>query len=178
VRLTEFADALCGHCAQLHELLSGLRRQLPPGSFSIEARHFPLDAACNPQMSGPSKHPVRCTAARVLICAEHQPWAFELAGEIFEHQRELDEARLWELVERHGARAAIESCAFSEVTEARLLDDIAWAVEQGIEGTPLVLIDGRRAPSHPTFLIAMILAGSDPDHPLLRRLPPGHALAP
>ncbi len=173
VRVTEFADALCGHCAQLHELLASLREKLPPGSFAVEPRHFPLDPACNPELGGRSQHPVRCTAARVLICSERQPWAFELAGEIFAQQRDLDEERLWRLVERHGPRAAIESCASSEVTRARLRDDVAWAVEHGIQGTPLVLLDGRRAPAQPNFLIAMLLAGSDPDHPMLRDLPPG-----
>ena len=35
----------------------------------------------------------------------------------------------------------------SATTEAKLLDDIAWAVEHDIHGTPLVLVNGRKAPA-------------------------------
>jgi serine/threonine-protein kinase len=38
VRIIEFSDILCGHCANLHAMLTSLRAKLPPGSFSIDPR--------------------------------------------------------------------------------------------------------------------------------------------
>jgi serine/threonine-protein kinase len=177
VRMTEFVDALCGHCASLHELVADLRRKLPYEAFALEPRHFPLDAECNPSMSSASQQPVRCTAAKVMICSEQQPWAFELAGEIFENQQRLDEALLYQLAGRHISPAALRSCVGSSTTDAHLGDDVDWALQHRIEGTPMVLLNGRKAIAHPPFLIAMLLAGADPDHPLLAKLPPGRAIS-
>ncbi|HYU42092.1 MAG TPA: vitamin K epoxide reductase family protein, partial [Vicinamibacteria bacterium] len=48
LRITDFTDVRCGHCAELHETLTALEREAPAGSFSVEPRQFPLDGECNP----------------------------------------------------------------------------------------------------------------------------------
>jgi serine/threonine-protein kinase len=48
VRITEFTDILCSHCAGFHESLGVLREMLPSDSFALEPRQFPLDSECNP----------------------------------------------------------------------------------------------------------------------------------
>jgi serine/threonine-protein kinase len=175
VRLTEFHDLQCSHCADLHEALGMLRQRLPAGSFALETRNFPLDSSCNPQMQGPSLSPVRCTAARLMICSESQPWFFELAGRIFAARERLDENLLYELASSWVPRAQLEACVSSEATEAHLRDDLDWARANEIEGTPLVLINGRRTSAWPVALMAQILAGGRADHPLLAHLPPARA---
>jgi len=173
VRLTEFHDLQCHHCADLHEALRFMRERLGPDSFALEMRNFPLDASCNPNMKPPSQSPLRCTAARVMICSESQPWAFELSGKIFAAQQ-LDESMLYQLAEPWISRSALESCVASAATEAHLRDDIDWAVAHGIEGTPLVLVNGRKVSAWPPLLMTLILARGRTDHPLLAHLPPAH----
>jgi serine/threonine-protein kinase len=165
VRLTEFVDLLCSHCASLHEVLAQLRQVLPPGVLAIESRHFPLDSSCNARIEPPSIAPVRCTAAKLLICMETRPAAFQLAGSIFQAQSELDAQRLFELAAPYATRSELDACIASPQTQARLQDDIGWALEHEIRGTPLVLINGRSAPSYPPFLLAIALARGDPRHP-------------
>ena len=86
LRITEFSDVLCGHCAHLHETLSLLLESFPPGTFAIEPRHFPLDGTCNPFISRRGETPVRCTAAKAMICMEGKPSSFDFAGALFENQ--------------------------------------------------------------------------------------------
>jgi serine/threonine-protein kinase len=172
VRITDFVDIRCSHCAHLHETLTELRRIAPEGSLAIESRHFPLDGNCNPLMSRKVEGAVSCVAARVLICLEGEPAAFDLAGTLFAEQRQLTAERIYELGSRLRPRADLEACAASEDTNARLLDDIDWARQHAISGTPLVLVNGRRGTPHPAFLQAMLLAEGDEQAPAFAALPP------
>ena len=40
-----------------------------------------------------------------------------------------------------------------------------------VDGTPLVLVNGRKATSFPPFLYAMVLTGGRTDHPAFATLP-------
>jgi len=171
VRITDFADFLCSHCAALHATLAQLQSAAPQGSFAVESRYFPLDGKCNPNMTRSSAEGVGCTAARVLICLEGEPGAFELAGRLYAQQRGLTNDRIYELAAPLRSRAGLEACVTSPETEAKLQSDIAAAMGHGIQGTPLVLVNGRKANSNPAFLLALVLAGGDPAHPAFAALP-------
>lgn len=173
VRLTQFTDALCGHCANLHETLSQLRTALPAGSFAIESRHFPLDSACNPALEGDSAHPVRCLAAAAKICLEGREGAFDYAHRLYLRQSGLNEEDVYGQVEPWMSRDELERCIESPATDARLEEDIAWALEHDIEGTPLVLINGRPVAPFGPLLYALILTRGDADHPIFDSLPDG-----
>lgn len=47
-RIVEWTDIRCPHCKSLETALTEIRRDTPPGSWSEEVRHFPLDSECNP----------------------------------------------------------------------------------------------------------------------------------
>jgi serine/threonine-protein kinase len=171
VRLTEFTDVLCSHCAELHETVQSLRRQLPPGSFTVDARQFPLDGECNRavRMRG---LPVRCVAAKALICMEGKAEAESLSGVLFARQRQLDPDLVFELASPYVSRAALSSCIADPATQRKLDADVALAESFGITGTPLVLLNGRRvAPSAP-LLFALITTKGSPDDPAFELLPP------
>ncbi len=172
VRFTTFTDVLCSHCANLHDTLEQLRTALPEGAFSLESRHFPLDPGCNPSLHGESRAPVRCLAARAEICAEGRPGAFELAGRLYVNQRSLDEEGVYTLAEPILSRPELRACVADPKTDARLRDDIAWATEHHIHGTPLVLLNGRPVASFGPLLYALVLTKGDPDDPAFARLPP------
>jgi serine/threonine-protein kinase len=171
VRVTDFADFRCSHCATLHATLTQIRSIAPEGSFSIDAHYFPLDGACNPQIQRASPDGVGCIAAKAMICLENDPGAFQLAGELYTRQRGLTVDQIYELAAPLRARSALEACVASPDTAAKLSDDIAAATKLGIQGTPLVLVNGRQATPRPATLLALILAGGDPGHPAFASLP-------
>jgi protein-disulfide isomerase len=171
VRMTEFTDVLCSHCANLHETISQLQTAVPADALAVEPRHFPLDAGCNPTIEGEPVAPVRCLAARATICFEGRPTAFEFAGSLYEHQQDLSEEQVYALAEPHISRVELRACVNDPATEAKLQDDIAWATEHDIDGTPLVLINGKRVAAFGPLLYALILTGGEADHPVYANLP-------
>jgi serine/threonine-protein kinase len=177
VRITEFTDVLCDHCADLQQTLEQLRRHTPPGSFSVDARHFPLDGRCNPKFESGTGDDVRCVAAAARICAEplgHEP---ELAAALFERQHGLTRAKALEIAARFVPRPVLEACIASPATRAKLEQDLAAAEPFDSDGTPIVAVNGRRGTSYGPFLYALILTRGDPDHPAFGSLPPGDPAA-
>jgi serine/threonine-protein kinase len=170
VRITQFSDVLCGHCANLHDMLATLRSKLPQGCFSIDPRQFPLDGTCNPNVAMKASDPIRCTAAKAIICAEGKQRAFDFAGELFRRRHRLTEEKIYALAEPFLSREELAACISDPATQAKLLQDIAWAMTCGLRGTPLVLVNGRKAPTFRPFLRAILLAGGDANHPLLAHL--------
>lgn len=170
VRIVDFTDPLCPACADLHYNLDVFRQSLPPGSFSVEPRHFPLDGRCNRLIPEP-RDGLRCLAAKAQICMEGRPEAFTFSGRIFEHQQELTPEKVYELASPFMARDDLAACIDSVSTTAKLASDVEYAAAWGITGTPLVLLNGRQALAFGPFLYAMILTEGDPDHPALEDLP-------
>lgn len=170
VRITEFTDILCNHCADLHETLEVLQEMLPSDSFALEPRQFPLDSECNPTIPHSSGRGIRCLAARAMICLERD--SMSLAGALFENQRRLTKERIYEFAAPFMSRERLEDCVASPETDAKLRDDIAWALQHEIKGTPLLLVNGREVPPTLHFLYALVLAEANPEHPAFAELPP------
>ena len=174
VRVTDFSDALCSHCATLHQTMSQLARLLPVSSFNLDARHFPLDGRCNPHMAPRDGDNVRCLAAKAQICVEDTGQATQFATALYGRQRSLTSEQVYELAAPFIERDDLIACLRSEATERKLADDIEFAWRYDPHGTPVVLIDGRQGVAFPAFLYAIILAGGDPDHPAFASLPPAN----
>lgn len=170
LRITDFTDVRCGHCAELHETLAALEREAPAGSFSVEPRQFPLDGECNPYIRR-GNDPVRCLAARARICVEGRPGATAYAGRLFGKQETLSTADVYALAEAVMPRRELEACVARPETSEKLQSDIELAARYQIDGTPLVLLNGRKATSFPPFLYAMVLTGGRTDHPAFATLP-------
>ncbi|MEW5855615.1 MAG: thioredoxin domain-containing protein [Myxococcota bacterium] len=172
VKIVEFTDVRCGHCRQLSETMHEIQKLSPPGSFSVEARHFPLDSECNPEVKFTDGTGLRCLAAKALICVEKDPKFWDIHSKLFQEQESLSKQRVMEIVlEANTSRKALEECIASKKTDELLKQDIAYAMAYDLEGTPLVIINGRKASSIPPFLYAMILAKGDPNHPAFQKLP-------
>jgi len=172
VRITEWTDALCGHCADLHETLDQLREHLPPGSFSVDSRQFPLDGACNPMIAAQGEPTVRCLAAEVRICLEGREGYKDLSRKLFEDQEGLTPERVFELAAPLEGRHPLEACAAADETHAQIDEDVAAAAPYDPDGTPIVAVNGRHATSFAPFLYAIVLTRGSPDHPAFARLPP------
>lgn len=174
VKIVEFTDILCGHCAQFELLMTEIERMnAGKNLLSVEPRYYPLDAECNPDMKGSSKDGVRCFGAKLQICAEKSPNFFKMRSELFANQQQLDQGLMLAIASRHGLdTAAMQACIKAPETQARLVEDIAYARLFNIEGTPLVLLNGKIAPPAPAFLLGMVASGGNVDAPWFLKLPP------
>lgn len=177
VRLTTFTDSGCGHCAVFHRALDELLEAVPPGSLAIEQRVFPLDGSCNSLVRATGRD-FLCLAARVRLCLEDDPRAFALAGWLHEDAEPLEAASIYRVAERLAPRRELEACVASEETTARLREDIAYALEGGITGTPFVLLNGVPSAAYVPFLYAMAVTEGDVDHPVFADLPEPRATDP
>lgn len=174
VKIVEWTDVLCGHCAQMHMTLEELTKHVPDNSFSVEPRHFPLDAACNPgvQRENPNG-PISCVAAGIQICMEGDPKSHELAKTFFENQRGLTSVdEVYKIAEPFRPRAELEKCVESAETKKKLEADIAYAMKTNPEGTPIVVVNGKKANGFGPMLFALIMTGGSGQHPAFAQLPP------
>lgn len=171
VRITEFTDVLCRQCARLHATLKSLRESLPPGSFSIETRQYPLDRNCNPYDTSKHGRSARCLAATVQICLERHEKAFELASALFGNQTDLTEEKVYDLAASYISRSDLERCTSSPQTQAKLEDDLAFAYRYRPRGVPLVVVNGHRGTSFGPFLKAVVLTRGAAFHPAFETLP-------
>jgi uncharacterized membrane protein len=176
VRITEFTDVRCDHCAALHRTLARLRERVSDQSMSVEPRQFPLDGECNPTISRRSD-PVRCLAAQALICLEGRDGYLDYSGALFERQKTLTAEQVFSLASPYLPRPELSACIASPETARKLADDIRLASVYQPEGTPLVLINGRRAVSFPPFLLAIVLTRGAADAPAFASLPPADPAA-
>lgn len=172
VRLTDFTDVRCPACADLHSNLKIFEQAVPPGTFNLEPRHFPLDGRCNPLIPQERPEAIRCQAAKALICLEPSGETAQLQSELFANQEQLDERMLFQLASSYMPEADLRECMESPETASKLGNDIAWAQAHHIRGTPLVLLNGRKGSSFGPFLYVMLLNEGRADHPAFEQLPP------
>ena len=173
VRITEFTDILCEHCAGLYETVRTIREHSAPGSFSVDARQYPLDGRCNPKFQAGKGDDVRCVAAAARICMESSGREPVLAGALFARQQGLTRDAVFEIAASHMSREKLTACLASPATRAALDQDLAAAAQFDSDGTPIVAVNGRRGTSFGPFLYAMILTRGNPEHPAFDALPVG-----
>ncbi|WP_164015895.1 thioredoxin domain-containing protein [Pyxidicoccus trucidator] len=175
VKIVEWTDSKCPHCKALVEELAALKKRVPEGKMSLEARQFPLDGACNPAIPrrGPDAPSVRCSAARAQICLEPAPDYWELREKLFAAQAFLDTERVLEIASSGSvSRMQLDACMSSSATAAKLQEDSAYAMKHHIGGTPLVVVNGRQAPPSTPLLYALVMAEGNASAPAFDVLPP------
>lgn len=172
MRIVEFTDVLCGHCRVLIAMLGELKKAVPAGRLSIEPRYFPLDGECNQNAGQPKGDGIRCLGAKVQICLEGRPEYWDVRDSLFENQSTLSTDKIWELATKGISRPELEACVSSPKTSEKLQADIAWAMAYGIEGTPLVLVNGKETAPAAPFLFGMAMAGGDSSSKFFAKLPP------
>lgn len=173
VRIVEFTDIRCGHCRALVENMNALEAAVPPGSFSVDARHFPLDSDCNPLIPSSDKLGIRCAGAKAQICLEGAPDYWQLRDKLFSEQERLTPERIVEIASSGSMnQAELEACMNSPETTRKLQEDVQYANQVHPRGTPIVIVNGRSAPPSPGFLYALILAKGDLNAPEFAKLPP------
>jgi serine/threonine-protein kinase len=172
VRMVEFTDIRCIHCKTLVEEMQQVKTMVPPQSLSVEARNFPLDAECNALMTASDGTQVRCAATKALICLEPRPEFWKIREQIFANQAELNLEKVWDIVTSGSmSKAELQSCMDSPETAEKLKSDVTYAEEYKLQGTPMVIVNGKRAPALASFLYAIVLAEGRADSPAFSKLP-------
>jgi serine/threonine-protein kinase len=167
MKVIDFTDILCSHCRALVTTMAQIEKLAPPGQLTVEARYYPLDGECNAQVSRTVGDGLRCLGAKALICLEGTPEYWSVREKLFEAQTELDKERIMRIVTSTGmSRGAMEACVGSSETKAKLDEDIKYATLFNIQGTPLVLINGKPTPPYGPFLLGMALAQGNVDSPV------------
>ena len=170
VLITDFTDAQCGHCAEFVSAMDDLEYAAPLNAFRLEARHFPIDGSCNPAI--PSKRDaLSCYAAKAQICLEGHPKSHEFTKLIFQNQRQLSIDVINMLGKTLAPDVNLSSCVAQKSTNDKLTADIQYALEHEIEGTPMILVNGRKASAFPPFLFSIMMAEGDGNHPAFASLP-------
>ncbi len=173
VKVVEFTDILCSHCRQLELTLEELRRVLPQGRLSVEARYFPLDGECNPGVGKVWGDGIRCLAAKAQICLEGTPALWPVKHALFEQQANLTKELILETATTQSGltREALQRCIAEAQTQQKLDADIAYAMKFNITGTPLVVVNGKSAPPSGAFLLALAISRGDASSPFFLSLP-------
>jgi protein-disulfide isomerase/uncharacterized membrane protein len=174
VKMVEWTDSRCPHCKSLVEVLALMKKRLPEGKLSLEARQFPLDVQCNSSMPPRATDgtTTRCVAAKAQICIEDAPDYWELREKLFAAQATLNRENVLSILSSGSvARSQLEACVASAETEKKLAEDIAYALQHDLHGTPLVVINGREAQAIPSFLYALIMADGNGDADAFKVLP-------
>ena len=174
VRIVEWTDSKCPHCKTLVEAVAALKKRVPEGKMSLEVRQYPLDGACNPSI--PPQHTdgtgVRCMAARAQVCLESAPDFWELREKLFAAQATLTAASVMEIASSGSVdRSQLEACLKSPDTQARISEDVAYAKQHDIHGTPLVVVNGRSVLPSVPFLYVLAMTDGNANAPAFNVLP-------
>jgi serine/threonine-protein kinase len=111
-------------------------------------------------------------AAKAQICLEGAPDFWTLREKMFAGQSMMDTQGALELASSGSvSRMQLDACLSSPETERKLLEDIKYAAQYHIQGTPLVVVNGREAPAYVPFLYALVLAKGDTSAPGFASLP-------
>lgn len=173
VHLVEFTDILCTHCRALIQALETLKKATPAGDLSIEPRYFPLDSECNKKVTASKGDGVRCTGAKAQVCLEGTPQFWTLREELFEAQDGLGKEQILQIASKGMPRAQLEACIAAPETQARIDEDVEYAMLFEPKGTPLVLLNGREVMPVAPFLYGMVLSKGDANSKYFAKLPPG-----
>jgi protein-disulfide isomerase len=133
VTLVEWADFECPFCGVAAPLLKGIVEKYPE-QVQLVFKHYPLSA-----------HQHAETAARAAVAAQRQGKFWPVQQALFENQKAgLDESNILKLAREAGLdMKEFEADIASEATADSVARDRKQADALGLEGTPMIYINGR-----------------------------------
>lgn len=143
VQMVVFNDFLCPGCKQLAKTITGLVSEFGD-NLHVVFKNFPLDSVCNPLMNEPL-HPLACEAAWAAEAAKDQKkfWSYH---DVLSHVKPGAKESLQSLIEDLDLdMTQFDSYRHGDTASAKVQQDIALGIKLGVNGTPSVFINGRRA---------------------------------
>ena len=137
LRISLFSDFQCPVCKVLAEKILPKLIQHYKGLINLQYIHFPMDHACNHNISQPL-HPMACEAAYVASCLPQK--FFELHERLYAVQQDLSFTLLQKIANQYG----ISSC-FNDVRTKDLVENMVLDGDKvGVQATPTMLINERK----------------------------------
>jgi protein-disulfide isomerase len=132
VTIVEWADFECPFCRLVYPLLEDVVKRFD-GQVRLVYKFYPLGS-----------HPHGEIAARAAVAAMNQGKFWEMHHTLFDNQERLEQADL----ERYAKELRLDVVKFrkdltSDETSARIEKDKQQAEGVGLEGTPMIFINGR-----------------------------------
>jgi protein-disulfide isomerase len=132
VTMVEWADFQCPHCRALAPLMEELVHRFD-GQVKLVFKFYPL-----------SGHPRGEPAARAAAAAMNQGKFWEMHHLLFENQMALEQSDLEKYAKQLGLDVAkFKADLVSKETTERIARDKNQADGLGLQGTPMIYIDGR-----------------------------------
>lgn len=135
IQVAVFSDFQCPFCKVLSQQIGKLARHFK-GKINISYYFYPLDNACNPKMTRPM-HQFACRAAYVAACSKDFVTTHD---EIFEHQEDLSDKWLADLIKKQNT----ESCVNDPKTKELVQQMITEGDRLAVASTPSMIINGVR----------------------------------
>lgn len=145
VTIVEFSDFECPYCGRAHPILQQALREFE-GQVRLVFFNYPLPG-----------HPHAMPAARAAVAAGNQGKFWEMHDLLFEHQRALED----DDIDGYARRLGLDMERFhtdlrSPETQRRIEADREVGHRVGVQGTPTLIINGRRFAESPSSLLAYL----------------------
>ena len=143
VVIIEYSDFECPFCGRLARGLADAAKARPD-LFRYHFKHYPMDNACNPNITR-KFHDDACAAAKASVCAQEQGRFWELHDEMFANRTRLKGKDLIEYAAKLGIDVErFVACVDDPKTLARVQAEIAEGKALGVGGTPTFFVNGWR----------------------------------
>lgn len=142
VTIIDFSDFECPFC---QKAAFNLKPRLKEFQKDIAFYYFnyPLDKSCNPHMQR-DMHLNACNAAKAALCAQDQGKFWQYHDKLFENMPKFSADQLKGYAKLLGLNSTqFNDCMASEAPQKKILADIEAAKAIGLQGTPLVIVNGR-----------------------------------
>lgn len=135
VTVVEWADFECSACRVAYPVLDELVKRFE-GQVRLVFKNYPLPIHAHGEL-----------AARAGIAAQNQGKFWEMHHALFENQERLEQADL----ERYAKNIGLDMPKYrvdftAKETTERIAKDKAQADDLGLDGTPMIFINGRKVP--------------------------------
>ena len=156
IQIVEYADFECPACRRLYVMLKPLLSNYE-GKYQLVFKNFPLDNACNPAINR-QFHRYACLAAYASRCAGEQGKFWEGIDFLFTYEPLEEPEQAGDLNQRMVTDMAknleLDESALTEcVKSGRHNQIILNHIEEGkaidLQGTPTLIINGRKASYRP-----------------------------
>jgi predicted DsbA family dithiol-disulfide isomerase len=145
VTIAEFSDFECPYCGRAHPIVQEVLREFE-GQVRLVFFNYPLPG-----------HPHAMPAARAAVAAGNQGKFWEMHDLLFEHQQALED----EDIDGYARQIGLDMERFhadlrSPETQRRIEADREAGHRIEVQGTPTLVINGRRFAEPPTSLAAYV----------------------
>ncbi len=135
-----YSDYQCPICPAQNIMMYKLAKEMK--GIQIIHKNLPLDTECNPYLQAPF-HQGSCINARYAIAAEKQGKFWEMNSILFDKKPQTEDDILGLVKNMNFDIGKLQADANSPETAKEIKEQIKYAYNNGINGTPATIINGK-----------------------------------